>query len=105
MKPIPRAICGGAGSKPHVVEKLKRPATTTRAIALQPHGWPILDRLGARRASGHRNRPSVHGSSTELQYLHAGTLFARPRPPCARGWRWSAVKTSRFLTSVSASSR
>ena len=58
------------------------------------------------RACNHSlNSSTLRELLCELQYLHAGTLFARPRPPWARGWRWSAVNTSRFLTSVSASSR
>jgi hypothetical protein len=58
------------------------------------------------RARTHcRNSSTLRELLCELQYLHAGTLFARPRPPFFRGCRWSAVKMNSFLTSVSASAR
>jgi hypothetical protein len=58
------------------------------------------------RARTHcRNSSTLRELLRELQYLHAGTLFARPRPPYFRGCRWSAVKMNSFLTSVSASAR
>ena len=58
------------------------------------------------RARTHcRNSSTLRELLCELQYLHAGTLFARPRPSYFRGCKWSAVKMNSFLTSVSASAR
>src|SRR5260370_3612470 len=74
--------------------------------ACSPTGLPACFVLSNSSFCTHcRNCSTLRELLCELQYLHAGTLFARPRPPWARGWRWSAVNTSRFLTSVSASSR
>lgn len=57
------------------------------------------------RARNHSlNSSTLRELLCELQNLHAGTLFARPRPPRDGGWTWSAVRIRRFLIPVFASS-
>jgi hypothetical protein len=78
---------------------------TPSALILQPRGTVFFAWPDSRVRTHSRNCSTLRQLLCELQYLHAGTLFARPRPPCTRGCRWSTVNTSRFLSSVSASSR
>ena len=74
-----------------------------RGTYLPPGEQACIARLNPMVCNHCLNSSTVRELLCELQYLHAGTLFARPRPPCDRGRTWSVVNTNRFLTSVSAS--